>query len=94
MSDDLSRLTQAAVLQLLKVSRSTLYVLRQTHGFPAPEYLAGQGGLMRWKESDVRAWMEARSTASPVVEKKTPSAPPPGNNRGRRTKQVTEPAGK
>ena len=44
------------LLQVLQVSRATLYRLRATSGFPQPHRL-GTGRAVRWLESEVNAWM-------------------------------------
>ena len=61
MSDRPEVLTTAEVLVLLRISRTTLYGLRKSQGFPEP--LAAFGSL-RWLGSDIDAWLNAQSTLS------------------------------
>lgn len=52
-------LTRDEVLLFLKCSRSSLYVLMESQGFPRPIKL---GTANRWIKSEVEAWIEHKAT--------------------------------
>ena len=53
-------LKQSEVLAAAGFSRMCLYKLRKkTGGFPEPVDVGG-GALLRWRESDVQAWIASR----------------------------------
>lgn len=83
--DALQRYTLSDVLQLLRVSRQTIWRWRRTNGFPEPEYLVGQEKFMRWPAQRVREWVAANSTLVPIVEKMKP------HGRRRRSREATAP---
>ena len=56
-----SLLTQAHVLALLGVSRPTLWAWRREGRFP--EALRIGPNSIRWRESDIRAWLANRPAA-------------------------------
>ena len=51
-------LKQSEVLAVVGLSRMAVYKLRKARGFPEPVTL-GLGAL-RWRESDVQAWIASR----------------------------------
>ena len=53
------------LLQRFSVGRSTFHRWRKTKGFPPPLQI---GGVKRWKEEDVVAWIDAQA------KKETPEA--------------------
>ena len=53
-----SLLTQAQVLALLGVSRPTLWAWRREGHFPEAVRIGPNS--IRWRESDVRAWLASR----------------------------------
>ena len=52
-------LTRDEVLAFLKCSRSCLYVLMESRGFPRPIKL---GAANRWLRSEVESWVEHKAT--------------------------------
>lgn len=56
-----SLLTQAEVLALLGVSRPTLWAWRRDGRFPGAVRIGPNS--IRWRESDVRAWLANRPSA-------------------------------
>lgn len=59
-ADDLKYLTQKDLCRSLDVSRTTFWRLRKEEGFPKPVHLVGR--VWRWKDSEVKEWMEQRRT--------------------------------
>ena len=52
-------LKQSEVLAAVGLSRMAVYKLRKAGGFPEPVTTLGLGAL-RWRESDVQAWIASR----------------------------------
>ena len=51
-------LTQSEVLAVAKFSRMHLFKLRKAGGFPEPVDVGG--AMLRWRQSDVQAWLARR----------------------------------
>ena len=51
-------MTLDEVLALLKCSRSTLYVLMDSHGFPRPIKVSSAN---RWLRTEVEAWLDRQA---------------------------------
>ena len=58
-------LTSDDVQALIGVSKSTLYRVIRTAGFPRPIALSPQ--IRRWSESEVRSWITERPRALPEI---------------------------
>ena len=52
------------VLEMVQVSRSTLYVMMARNRFPRPVRVHER--CVRWRESEVLEWVASRPTASPA----------------------------
>ena len=52
------------VLELVQVSKSTLYKMMDLHIFPRPVRVHLR--CVRWRESDVVEWMMSRKRANPL----------------------------
>ncbi|RMD92992.1 MAG: AlpA family phage regulatory protein [Alphaproteobacteria bacterium] len=62
MSNEIDRLLRIGdVLRLTSLSRSRVYELRARGDFPAPVRVSSRG--VRWRQSDVVAWIESRPSA-------------------------------
>ena len=68
-------LTRDEVLELLKIGRTTLYRLMESHGFPRPIKVLEQSN--RWLRLEIDAWLEQKPRAQIQVREPAPSPPPP-----------------
>lgn len=50
-----------AVIHLVGLSRSSIYLLIQQNAFPKPLQLSLRA--VGWKQADIEAWLESRTTA-------------------------------
>lgn len=60
---DLRTITQAEICALLQICRDTLWNMRRAGDFPAP--LRIRSSRLRWRYTDVQAWMERRGAGAP-----------------------------
>ena len=66
---DLLLIRTPRVLEMLGVSKSTLYRLIEFNGFPRPIHVRG---CARWSSRDVQTWISRLLTQSTHVHRRTP----------------------
>ena len=54
-------LTRAEVEEICKIKRSLIYKLMRAGGFPLPLWISPK--CVRWRSSEVEAWLETRPRA-------------------------------
>ena len=69
-------LTRDEVLDLLSISRSALYQLMESHGFPRPIKVLEQSN--RWIRAEIDAWLGERPRANIKVRELATSDSPSG----------------
>lgn len=63
-NSDLRLFNVGTLIELLSISRSTLYRLMKADGFPRPVSL---GSRNLWRGDDVKRWLDMRSSAPTIT---------------------------
>ena len=67
-------LRRREVEELVGLSRASIYRLRRSGGFPRPVRVSSTA--VRWRESDIHAWIQSRPTATTEVGSPSPPRKP------------------
>ena len=72
MQDRLLR--RREVEEIVGLSRASIYRLMRSSGFPLPVNVSSKA--VRWRESDIHAWIQSRPTATTEVGSLSPPRQP------------------